>query len=160
VAAPLALVVDDVLEVRRFVAAALEEAGLAVVAAASYDEALGALDERIIFVITDIEMPGRSGVELLAAIRARRPELPIVAMSGNGLALGEASQAGADALLLKPFALDELRTLIQLLALTPAPSSSDADERAGREPGRPSAGATGLHGRQKRRSFFRELSDA
>jgi DNA-binding response OmpR family regulator len=72
-------------------------------------------------------------------------------MSGNGLALREASQAGADALLLKPFALDELRTLIQLLALTPAPSSSDADERAGREP-RQSAGATSLRGRQKRPS--------
>lgn len=75
-AATLALVVDDVIEVRRFVAAVLEEAGLAVVAAASYDEALGALDERIILVITDIDMPGRSGVELIAAIRARRPSCP------------------------------------------------------------------------------------
>jgi len=148
-ASPLALVVDDALEVRRFVAAALEEAGLGAVAAASYEEALAALDERIILVITDIAMLGRSGVELIGAVRARRPELPIIAMSGNGLALGEASQAGADALLLKPFALDELRTLIQLLVLTPAPSSSDLDH-AGEAPGRPSAGATSLHGRRQR----------
>jgi len=109
-ASPLALVVDDVLEVRRFVAAALEEAGLGAVAAASYEEALAALDERIVLVITDIAMPGRSGAELIGAVRVRRPELPIIAMSGNGLALGEASHAGADALLLKPFELDALRT--------------------------------------------------
>jgi DNA-binding NtrC family response regulator len=117
---PRALVVEDMEEVCRFAATALDEVGLAAVVAASYDEALSALDERIMLVITDIDMPGRSGVELISAVCARPPELPIIAMTGNGLALGEASQARAHTLLLKPFALDELRTLVQLLALAPA----------------------------------------
>lgn len=74
-------------------------------------------------VVTDIVMPEREGIETILAMKAARPEMPILAVSGGGQTpAGEfltlAKGLGADAVLAKPFRagqlLDAARLLIDL----------------------------------------------
>ena len=68
------LVVDDEEGVRSFVADALSRADHDVRAAASGEEALAVLHEdSFALVITDLKMPGMSGLELLKAAKAAQP---------------------------------------------------------------------------------------
>ena len=75
------------------------------------------LDETLSLLITDVELGGRSGLDLLAAARALCPALPVVCISANVTRLGQASRAGADAVLAKPFLLEELRLVVALLTI-------------------------------------------
>jgi CheY-like chemotaxis protein len=65
-------------------------------------------------IVTDLNMPGTSGAQLIAEARANWPELPIVAISGEVIsgAADAARTLGADAFLQKPFSA---RSLILLL---------------------------------------------
>jgi CheY-like chemotaxis protein len=74
----------------------------------------------ISIVLTDLVMPNQEGIDAIRAMRRRRPEVVIVAMSGafHGQFLPVAKALGADATLSKPFTLDVLR---QTLALAGAP---------------------------------------
>ncbi len=101
------VVADDLGSVRRLVAI-LSGNGFDVLEAPSMTAALGAIDDDVALVLTDIEMPGGSGVELIERIRRQRPSLPVIAMSGHALRLNDASRAGATALALKPFTGEEL----------------------------------------------------
>lgn len=74
-------------------------------------------------VVTDIIMPEREGIETILAMKAARPEVPILAISGGGQTparefLTLAKGLGADAVLAKPFRagqlLDAARLLIDL----------------------------------------------
>jgi CheY-like chemotaxis protein len=60
-------------------------------------------------VVTDVQMPGLTGIELLRTIRERRPDLPVVLITAYPSALGRdrALAAGAFAYLSKPFLADE-----------------------------------------------------
>jgi CheY-like chemotaxis protein/two-component sensor histidine kinase len=78
------LLVDDDADTRDLVGAALRQAGASVTLASSVTQALEALDrEAIGLVVSDIAMPGGSGYELAAAIRAspRTSSLVVVAMT-------------------------------------------------------------------------------
>ncbi len=73
--------------------------------------------------VIDIIMPDREGVETIIEIRARWPNIKIIAMSGGGrmdpdMFLNLANTFGADALLKKPFKLADL-----LVLLSPAPNA-------------------------------------
>jgi len=57
---------------------------LDVVTATRGEAALDALDDGIDCVVSDYEMPGMDGLELLAAVRERRPDLPFVLFTGKG----------------------------------------------------------------------------
>jgi len=84
--APLRLlVVDDERVVQRLLVRTLEKCpGFTVVTASSGVEALGKLAvERFVAVISDVNMPGMSGYELLAAVRARDPSILRVLLSGS-----------------------------------------------------------------------------
>ena len=61
-------------------------------------------------VITDIRMPGMDGLELLAAIRERRPGIPTLLITGHGEGdmAARAREAGAYDYLLKPIDRDQL----------------------------------------------------
>ena len=61
-------------------------------------------------VVCDLMLPGRTGVDLTRAIRALRPWLPVVVMSGYATRHNEeqALEAGATAFLAKPFDIPEL----------------------------------------------------
>ena len=79
------LVVDDEEEVRAFTRDVLEMDGYAVLEAASAARALelgeahpGAID----LLITDVAMPGMTGPELARRLRARRPALRVLCISG------------------------------------------------------------------------------
>jgi CheY-like chemotaxis protein len=117
------LVVDDTPDVCDFIRAALESAGYVVNVASDGGEAL-VLQRRdpAALLITDIFMPGREGMETIAAFKAEFPDTRIIAMTaGTGLGdhdfLATARLIGAHATLRKPFDADQLlqtvRTVLQ-----------------------------------------------
>ncbi|MET0285162.1 MAG: ATP-binding protein [Polyangiales bacterium] len=77
------LLVDDDAEVRAVAHAHLEAAGYTVLAAASGEEALDVLAKnRVQMLVSDVSMPGMSGVELARKVRALAPAVPILLISG------------------------------------------------------------------------------
>ena len=105
------LVIDDERIVRMLVAEILEDAGHAVVAAASAEEAITLLQtEEFDLVVSDVVMPGLSGIELLESIRELRASLPVVLVTGAGTyeTLSQALTRGAAGLVTKPFSHEEL----------------------------------------------------
>jgi DNA-binding NtrC family response regulator len=105
------LVVDDEDAVRTLMLEILERAGHEVVGAATAAEALARLeDNRIELVVSDLVMPGLSGVELLELLHERHPELPVVIVTGAGTPtnLGAARLYGATIVVEKPFTHAEL----------------------------------------------------
>lgn len=102
-----ALVVDDEALVRASTADMLAELGYAVLEAASAEEALGliAAGETIDLLVTDHLMPGMTGVDLVREVRSRRPDLPVLIVSGYA----DADQIAPDLpRLSKPFRQPEL----------------------------------------------------
>jgi two-component system cell cycle response regulator CpdR len=79
------LVVDDDPLVLDVTASMLEDLGCEVVTADAGPAALEKLaaDERIEVLITDIQMPGMDGYELIEKARERRPQLRVLACSGR-----------------------------------------------------------------------------
>ena len=105
------LVVDDDEPMREMVISLLEDAGHTACAAANADEALEQLRDRDFdAVISDIRMPGRSGIEALGEIRELRPDTPVIMMTAFGSidSAVEAIQAGAFDYVTKPFKRDAL----------------------------------------------------
>jgi CheY-like chemotaxis protein len=92
---------------------ALSDMGHAVVHAADGETALG-LAAALPFdvLVTDLAMPRLTGPELIRKLRAERPDLPVVMMTGwlppDGATLLGAPGADHTTLLLKPFALSQL----------------------------------------------------
>ena len=111
------LVVDDEDLVRDVVVRMIEDLGYSALPAASGAAALALLDHHAVdAVLVDLTMPMMSGVDVIAAVRARRPGLPVVLCSGFDRD-GRGSGA-ADAYLPKPFRIEALeRTLAKLLPL-------------------------------------------
>jgi two-component system chemotaxis sensor kinase CheA len=98
------LVVDDSPIIRDLLVELLTAAKLDVHTAADGDEALAVLDRhRVDLVLSDVEMPGIDGFELLKRVRQRDPELPVIMVTTRGsLADRERATAlGADAYLVK-----------------------------------------------------------
>jgi len=69
------------------------------------------------FVISDIRMPGATGLEVLAALRARNPTTPVVLTTafGDAETHAEGDRLGAQLVLDKPFDLAALRAVVRLL---------------------------------------------
>lgn len=100
------LVVDDEDDVRRGIERLVRATGAAVRSAASGDAALAALaDAPADLIVTDVRMPGISGLDLLREARARRPDVEVIVISGFGTIELAVSclQAGAAHFLAKPF---------------------------------------------------------
>lgn len=100
------LVVDDEASIRDLCARVLERAGFVVAAASSGEEAVSILNEEPFdLVISDIRMPGLSGLEVLEAAKHLHPGIRVVLITGFGTAqtLERARQSGADRILTKPF---------------------------------------------------------
>jgi CheY-like chemotaxis protein len=79
------LVVEDEPSVRRLMVAALRASGYTVLQAADGSEALeilGSADQRVELIISDIVMPGMSGRQLAAEVRARFPTTRLLLTSG------------------------------------------------------------------------------
>jgi len=100
----------------------LAEAGYRVQAAASGEDGLRLFEKNSFdAVITDITMPGMSGMDVLAKIRLRDPRLPVIIITAYGTieSAVEAMKQGAFDYVTKPFNRDELRlTLDKALRMT------------------------------------------
>jgi putative two-component system response regulator len=126
------LVVDDDAVVRDVIGEMLVVAGYEVVAAATAAEALELFtDEEIRLVVSDIVMPDVSGLELLEAMRLRRPSLSIVLVTGANTRdnLSEALTRGADGLIAKPFTAAELQEAVEKALDRAGRSERDLRER-------------------------------
>ncbi len=105
------LVVDDDPAVGKVLLAQLGQAGIACVHVPDAPSAMQVLRERPVdVVITDLRMPGTSGVELLEDIVERWPEIPVILLTahGNVAVAVEAMKKGAADFLLKPFDREEI----------------------------------------------------
>ena len=71
-------------------------------------------DQSLILILSDINMPGMSGLELLPKAKAIRPDVPIIMITAYGDAETKrrALESGAEALLTKPIDFGTLRTEI------------------------------------------------
>jgi CheY-like chemotaxis protein len=69
----------------------------------------------LILILSDINMPGMSGLELLLKARAARPDVPIIMITAYGDAetKRKALEGGAEALFTKPIDFDSLRREIE-----------------------------------------------
>jgi len=112
---PKILIIDDDTSLRRVLEYNLLEAGYAVAAAASGEEGLHLFTEvSPSLVITDMNMPGMSGMEVLKNIKERSPETLVIIITAFGsvdIAV-EAMKAGAYDYITKPFNRDELLLIV------------------------------------------------
>jgi len=110
------LIVDDELSMREFLTILLEREGYAVKSAGSAEQALALLDSSMFdLVISDVQMPGLGGIELLGRIKAITPEtavLMITAFSEAEQAV-EAMKLGAYDYIAKPFKIEEIKLLVR-----------------------------------------------
>jgi two-component system response regulator PilR (NtrC family) len=109
------LVVDDELSMREFLSILLEREGYDVSVAGSAEEALKLMELSLFdLVLSDVNMPGLSGIELLSRIKQLSPEtgvLMITAFSAAEQAV-EAMKLGAYDYIAKPFKIEEIKQLV------------------------------------------------
>jgi two-component system response regulator AtoC len=110
------LVVDDDRRMRRTLQVLIERMGLESVAAAGAAEAreqLGAA--RFDLVLTDLKMPGASGIDLLDELRADHSKVPVIVITAYGTIQTaiEAMRKGASDYVLKPFDNESLELVIR-----------------------------------------------
>lgn len=111
--------VDDDASIRWVLERALRQGGMAPTAFDHADTALAALRrDRPDVLITDIRMPGRSGLELLTEIRDNQPDLPVIVMTAHSDldSAVAAYQGGAFEYLPKPFDIDQAVDLVRRAA--------------------------------------------
>jgi len=110
------LLVEDDRALREALADTLVLAGHDYAAVGSAEEALIAVGrEAFSLVVSDVNMPGMDGHQLLALLRARQPQLPVLLMTAHGAVerAVDAMRQGAADYLVKPF---EPKALLELVA--------------------------------------------
>lgn len=121
------LVVDDEAVVRDVVVRVLQAAGFRIAVAADGSAALAhPAADTARMVLLDVMLPDQSGLDVMLALRLRRPRLPFVLMTGYTLspALASGESLGIP-ILAKPFDDDELLAAVgSVLGLVPKEASS------------------------------------
>jgi putative two-component system response regulator len=127
------LLIDDEDVIRGLMAEILESAGHDVVSAETAESALVLIDQDDSFelVVSDVMMPGLSGLELLETVRARQASLPVVLVTGAGTydTLSQALTRGAAGLVTKPFTHAELKSAVEHAVERASRSREDLRER-------------------------------
>lgn len=120
-APPRILVVDDEPSIRLLCRINLELDGHEVLEAETLATARQALaEDDVAVVILDVHLRGERSDQLIEECHARRPPIPVVLVTGSAdVTMGGLSDA--DAILPKPFELDELLATVRSLAGVPAP---------------------------------------
>ena len=113
------LVVDDDPLICEGIGIRLRRDGHVVTCAADGAEALELIRlAKFDAVVTDILMPDRDGLELIAELHRRQPDVRVVAISGGGRVSGReyldvATRMGAHGVLAKPFSFSELASVLE-----------------------------------------------
>ncbi len=126
---PRILVVDDEKNIRRVLAKSLKQEDFEVETARNFEEALSRLnDAEFDLVLTDMRLPGRSGIDLLRLIKEKNPELPVIMITAYGSIENavEAMKAGAANYLTKPVELDEMLAVIRHALLHRKPAAGES----------------------------------
>ena len=110
------LIVDDESSVREVLSRLLEEAGYGCRQAACVDDALKIMEDGgVEMVLSDIMMPGRSGVDLLGEVSRRWPDTAVImltAVADTQTAI-QAMKMGASDYILKPFNIEQVRMSVE-----------------------------------------------
>lgn len=120
------LVADDEEEMRSLLSSVFRSDGYTVSEAKDGQELLSMLVAKTApdgspiapdLVVTDVQMPGATGIRVLAHVRRAHPTVPVILITAFGSAElhAQAKRLGAATVLDKPFELSELRKLIQRL---------------------------------------------
>lgn len=123
------LVVDDDPLNLQLISQSLGHAGFAITPASNGQEAMERIDAGLFdAVITDVRMPGMSGLELLRRVRQRFPGLPVIVMTGliDDEISAAASAWNAAALFEKPVSRAVLISAIRIGMAQPASKSAPA----------------------------------
>jgi DNA-binding NtrC family response regulator len=113
---PTILIVEDEAKMRRLLELNLADDGFATLSAGDAETGVKLLRENSVdLVVTDLKLPGMSGLEFLQAIKRQNAVLPVVVMTAFGTVetAVEAMKAGASDYVLKPFSLSEMRMVIR-----------------------------------------------
>ena len=113
---PTILIVEDEAHMRRLLELSLGEEGYNTLSAGTAEEGLKLLErDGVALVLTDLKLPGMTGLQLLEAIRRIRAEMPVVVMTAYGTVESavEAMKAGASDYVLKPFSFDEMKIRVR-----------------------------------------------
>jgi DNA-binding NtrC family response regulator len=113
-AKPTVLVIEDEEKFRRVIGLHLSSTGYLVKAAGAAEDALKLAPEADL-VLTDLKLPGMSGLDFLERVRAQNADTPVVVMSAFGTVeiAVEAMKKGAADFLPKPFSLDHLSVVVE-----------------------------------------------
>jgi hypothetical protein len=120
------LITEDETAVRELAAMALERQGYTVMAAATAEEALAiaaAHDGPIHLLLTDVVMPGMKGPELASRLRALRPGVRVVLMSGYAADVVTKSDLAEATLIGKPFSPASIARAVRDALDSPLPSA-------------------------------------
>ncbi len=107
------LVADDEPNIRTTISDVLRKYRAVVTTASSGSEAIGHLEQaHFDLIVSDIKMPDKTGYDVFAAARKKSQTLPVILMTGFGYdpnhCIVRASQEGLQAVLFKPFKVDQL----------------------------------------------------
>jgi response regulator RpfG family c-di-GMP phosphodiesterase len=145
------LLVDDNASVLRFLASAFSSHNCQVTTAGTAEQALEQLgDDPFDLVVSDIKMPGLSGLDLLRAVKGKQPSTPVVLITGvpsvNSAVFG--LRHGAYDYLPKPFSVTEVKDLIGRLRQDRADGNGNVNYPAGltEELARRQAGVAAISG--------------
>jgi CheY-like chemotaxis protein len=112
------LVIEDDALIRGVLSRILEACGYAVTQVADGPTGLGVCREQgADLVLTDLQMPGMNGIEVITQLRAFAPNLPVIVMSAEARSgdldpLGDAERLGVAGVLAKPFNREALTQLV------------------------------------------------
>jgi two-component system response regulator PilR (NtrC family) len=114
---PRILVIDDETDIREALDAILSSTGYEVSTAESGAAAVERAErEPFDLAITDLRMPGLSGVDTVAALRRIRPGLAVIVLSGyvSDESALRCCEGGATQLMSKPFDIDDLLHVVEV----------------------------------------------
>jgi nitrogen regulation protein NR(I) len=115
------LVVDDEANLRKVLAAMLRKDGYEVAVAENGEMALAEFEKNgADIVISDLVMPKLGGMEILAKVKATRPDVPVIIITAHGTvdSAVEAMKLGAFDYITKPFEHAEIRSVVAKAART------------------------------------------
>jgi len=131
------LVVDDDLEMRIALQETLERAGCDVTVVSNGEEGVNSLDgEPFDIVITDVQMPKMTGMDLLREVKKKSPQTAVIMITAYGTIDNavEAMKEGAFDYILKPFSAEAIETAVWRVSAKKTPAGEKTLEiKAGPE---------------------------